>query len=212
MDPDYYQFAARKLRERARAVYAEEGPMSAVKHLSVFGLAPIPLLVVLGNALSNTVPTDLFQSHRDKPDRWAWHASEASTNYAVDVVREGSVADNIAVVLSLSGAISEAGLPLPIDETFWVYRLTLDGVPPNPSFLRTRADLETFRLAYRQLLADLVRRHPMHKVIHVFPAVPAPVAISLGFDLLPKAHPALAVYDFDKRVGGFTERIRVNQL
>jgi hypothetical protein len=153
----------------------------------------------------------LFQSHRDKPDLWAWHAGGASTKYTVALVREGSIADNVAVVMSLSGSISESGLPSPVNETFWVYRLTLDGTAPNPGFLRTRADLEAFRLAYRQLLADLVRRHPTHKVIHVFPAVPAPVAISLGFDLLPKAHPALAVYDFDKRVDGFTERIRVNQ-
>ncbi|RAZ92861.1 hypothetical protein DPM33_03075 [Mesorhizobium hawassense] len=210
MDPDFYQFAARKLRERVRAVYVDGGPMNEVKHLSVFGLAPIPLLVVLGNALSNTVQTDLFQSHRDKADRWTWHAGEDSTKYAVDLVREGSVEDNVAVILSLSGAISEPALPLLVDETFWLYRLTLHGVAPNPGFLRTRGDLAAFRLAYRQLLADLVRRHPTHKVIHVFPAVAAPVAISLGFDLLPKAHPALAIYDFDKRVGGFAERIRVN--
>jgi hypothetical protein len=42
------------------------------------GGAPLSL-VVLGNALGNTVATDLSQGHRDNPDRWASrHADEAA--------------------------------------------------------------------------------------------------------------------------------------
>lgn len=210
LDPDYYRFAARKLQERTRAIYGADGPMTTVKHLSVFGLAPIPLLVVLGHALSNTIPTDLFQSHRDKSDRWTWYDGDAAARFVVQTLRSGTDPDKVAVIVSLSGAISEQSLPAGIDATFSVYQLTLGNVDPHPGFMRTREDLEAFRLAYRQLLADLIRRHPTHKTIHLFPAVPAPVAISLGFDLLPKAHPALAVYDFDKRVGGFAEKTKVN--
>jgi SMODS-associated and fused to various effectors sensor domain len=45
----------------------------------------------------------------------------------------------------------------------------------------------------------------------MFPAIPAPVAVVCGFDLLPKAHPALVVYDNDKQHGGFIQRLKVNE-
>ncbi|MGO1074783.1 SAVED domain-containing protein [Inquilinus sp. CA228] len=208
---DYYPLATRRIREQTREMYADGVPFDAVKHLSVFGLAPIPLLVVLGSVLSNTVPTDLFQSHRDKPNRWTWYVDGEPVRYACSLIRRGTASGNVAVLLSLSGTVAEGVLPLNIDATFSLYHFTLQGATPNPGFLRRRDDLEAFRLAYRQLLADIVRENPGLGVIHLFPAVPAPVAIALGFDLLPKAHPALAIYDFDKRVAGFTERTRVNQ-
>ena len=46
--------------------------------------------------------------------------------------------------------------------------------------------------------------------IHLFPAVPAPVAVFCGREILPKVDPKLVVYDFDKRQGGFTPIIEVN--
>jgi len=59
-------------------------------------------------------------------------------------------------------------------------------------------------------VAQVTRDHADAKVLHVFPAIPAPVAVVCGFDLLPKAHPALLVYDNDKRNGGFVQRLEVN--
>lgn len=207
---NYYPLAVRRIREHARELYAQDGPLAQVKHLSVFALAPIPLLVALGGALSNTVPTDFFQSHRDKPDRWAWYSEGEPVRYSAERLRTGTRPECVALILSLSGSIAEASLPAEINGDYSVYVLTLAGASPNPGFLRQRLDLESFRLAYRQVLAEVTRDHAGLNVLHLFPAVPAPIGLVLGFDLLPKAHPALAVYDFDKRVGGFIERVRIN--
>jgi hypothetical protein len=206
----YYPLAARRIRDEVRDMYATSGAFDRIKHLSVFGLAPIPLLVAFGNALSNTIQTDLFQCHRDRAERWCWYQGEPPVAYATSLLRAGTHPRNVAVVLSLSGTVSESALPAAIDQTFTVYVLTLRGATPNPGFLRQREDLEAFRLTYRELLATIVRDHEGLGLVHLFPAAPAPIAIACGFDLLPKAHPAIAVYDFDKRVGGFTERIKVN--
>lgn len=207
----YYPMAVRRIDEQVAAMHAVEGAFETVKHLSVFGLAPIPLLVVLGRSLSNKVQTDFFQCHRDRSDRWTWHADSDPVSYTVTRNRRGTSATSVAAVISLSGTINAAALPAHIDESFTIYTLGPNGVAPNPSLIRTRPDLHAFRATYRQLLADIVRDHPGIEAIHVFPAVPAPAAIVVGFDLLPKVHPALIVHDFDKRVGGFTERIRVNR-
>lgn len=210
-DDGYYPMAERLIGQRVAAMYAAQDVFGEVKHLSVIGLAPMPLLVKLGAALSNTVQTDFFQCHRDRDDRWTWHIDGPPVSYAASIVRRRTDAARVAVTLSLSGTIDAGKLPDTIDSGFTVYDLTLDGMSPNPGFLRTRQNLDDFRAAYRALIARITQENPAATEIHLFPAVPAPAAIVLGFDLLPKVHPALIVHDFDKRVGGFAERIRVNR-
>ena len=209
-DEQFYGFAASRIRQEVRQLYTTGGELEASKHLSVLALAPIPLLMVLGNALSNKVQTDFYQCHRDRPDRWTWHEGKPATAYALHCKRRGSAPDQVALTISLSGTIGDAALAPHVDGKFSVYEITLDGAQPHPGFLRQREDLEAFRAVYRRFLAEVTRDHADAKVLHVFPAIPAPVAVVCGFDLLPKAHPALLVYDNDKRNGGFVQRLEVN--
>jgi SMODS-associated and fused to various effectors sensor domain len=60
------------------------------------------------------------------------------------------------------------------------------------------------------LLARIRGEYPALRELHLFPAVPAPVAVACGFDLLPKVDPVLIIYDNIKEEGGFIERLRVN--
>ena len=204
----FYDYAAGRIREEVRQLYAPGSELESIKCLSVLALAPIPLLVVLGNALSNKVQTDFFQCHRDRADRWTWYDDGKPAALKLDRRRVGSVSDRVALVLSLSGTVDIATLPPAIDDTFSVYEIALAGAAPNPGFLRQRQDLEAFRLEYRNLLALLTRDHSPAQVVHVFPAIPAPVAVVCGYDLLPKAHPALLVYDNDRAKGALSNASR----
>lgn len=205
-----YDAAADAIAEQAARLYANGSGLQRTNHLSVFALAPIPLLVALGGALSNKIRTDFFQCHRDKEKRWTWFEGEPSVRYAVRRISQGTDAACVGLVLSLSGAVDPASLPAALDERFSLYEITLEGRTPGTGFLRQRADLEAFRKTYRGLLADLRQGHPGLGEIHLFPAVPAPVAVSCGFDLLPKVDPTLVVYDNVMRDGGFIARLKVN--
>ena len=101
-------------------------------------------------------------------------------------------------------------MPAPIDETFSLYELTLAGEAPSPLFLRQRADLVNFRHAYMLALRQIAAAHPRLSDLHLFPAVPAPVAIVCGHALLPKVDPRLRVYDADRSSGGFVFVTTVN--
>ena len=79
-------------------------------HISLFALAPIPLLVYLGSKLSNKVPVDVFQRHRDTED-WVWKDSGTPAEYHFDKIREGRGRGCIALILSLSGKIKPGGMP-----------------------------------------------------------------------------------------------------
>jgi hypothetical protein len=209
-DGPRYEAAAEAIAEQAGRLYANGCGLQRTKHLSVFALAPIPLLVALGAALSNKITTDFFQCHRDKARRWTWFEGEPPVRYELRRLRRGSDDARVALVLSLSGIIGPGSLPDAIDGRFSLYEITLDGRVPNTGFLRQRPDLDAFREVYRGFFARLRCDHPNLKELHVFPAAPAPVAIACGFDLLPKVDPALVVYDNVMKDGGFIARLKVN--
>jgi hypothetical protein len=179
------------------------------QHVSLFALGPIPLLVHLGRELSDKVEIDLYQRHRDTED-WGWKSAGTPAEYVLNTVRQGEDPKSAALCLSLSGSVHLGSLPPAIDGRFTVYDLTLASLAPSPLFLNTRGDLTRFRLAYQNALRTIGRNHPGLRDLHLFPAVPAPIAVLCGRELLPKVDPALLVYDADKTNGGFTLALTVN--
>jgi hypothetical protein len=179
------------------------------RHLSVFAMGPIPLLMCLGRELSDKVESDVFQRHRDT-EKWTWKTSDAAAEYVLKAIRLGTEQTSVALCLSLSGKIHAEALPTAIDERFTVYELTLGNKQPNPAFLNSRADLTGFRMAYQKALRTIGSQHSGVSELHLFPAIPAPVAVLCGRELLPKIDPKLLVYDADKATDGFTLVLTVN--
>lgn len=54
-----------------------------VEHISVFGIAPIPLLVFLGWHLDDKTPARIFQKHRDQFVGWSWADQGAPVEFEV---------------------------------------------------------------------------------------------------------------------------------
>ena len=118
----------------------------------------------------------------------------------------------MALLLSLSGRIPHADLPHGIDARFTVYETTLSGTEPTPRFLDVEQSLHAFRDEFMLTMRSIVAAHGGVEQVHLFPAGPAPVAVAVGRDLMPKRDPALVVYDFDKRAdqSTFVRTIEVN--
>jgi hypothetical protein len=198
-----------EVRRKLERLYEPGMDADKVRHLSVFALAPIPMLVYLGARLSNKIPTELYQKHRDTND-WVWKKNAPPVDYAIRVVRQGHDATKVAVLMPLSGPISLERLPPVVDDSFTTYELGLGNQPPSTDFLRTREDLVRFATKYRELLGMIVGAHPRAPEIHLFPAVPAPVAVACGHHMLPKAQPPLLVYDYIAARGDFIPRLRTD--
>jgi hypothetical protein len=206
---EYYTLATDKIRKEVARLYDRGMDVEVTRHISLFALAPIPLLVSLGHCLSNKITVDFFQRHRTG-EPWKWKSDSPPVEYKHRMVSSGSDPAKVGLILSLSGTINPQHLPMDIDDRFSVYEFTLGDQMPAPDFLRQRGDLDRFRVAYREFLAQLVRDHPAVTELHIFPAVPAPIAVVCGHDLLPKVHPCLVIYDNDKAAGGFISRLKVN--
>lgn len=207
---EYYGLAMRAIQQRTEALYRPGMDIESTRHISLFALGSIPLLVFLGSCLSNKIAVDFFQRHRDQQHPWTWPEDGDLVTYAARRLREGTEPARAALILSLSGVNRPESLPSHIDATYSIYEITLENRAPGVDFLRHRSDIEAFRRTYRTFLTDLHAAMPKVTELHLFPAVPAPIAVCCGYDLLPKVHATLVVYDRDKKHGGFISRLRVN--
>ncbi len=202
--------AAREtIRRDVEHFFGPNGEGRQVGHVSIFALGPMAPLIFLGHQLTNKVASDLFQRHRDT-ERWTWKRGGRPLRYIVRRLRRGPSRGKVALLASLSGIIRIRDLPEDIRRSATIYTITLAGQTPRPTFLRTRQDLEGFRTAYQEALGLIAQQHGLVRSIDLFPAVPAPVAVLCGRELLPKVHPKLRVWDYDKKKGGFTFQLEVN--
>jgi hypothetical protein len=117
----------------------------------------MPALVVLGNALTNKIATDLYQRHRDN-EKWFWKTEGDPAEYEFSNLRKGTNPKKVALILSLSGTIDVDQLPQEIDVQFSLYQIALRGIP-NPLFLRQRKDLLAFQREYQTALGAIAQTH-----------------------------------------------------
>lgn len=191
--PGFFEIARDQIRRELRPGLRAELERKQVQHYSVFALAPIPVLATLGRELGNKITVDVFQRHGDQS--WRWREDGDVVGYDFSKLRDGTNPLCVALQLSLSGQITPASVPTELDGRFTVYEITLLGREAGVGFLRRREDLVAFRTVYRRALATIGLAHQGLTELHTLPAVPAPIAIACGQEVMPKAHPALVVYD-----------------
>jgi hypothetical protein len=174
-----------------------------VHHLSVFALAPQPLLIELGRLLGDIVPADVYQLHRE-PKGWRW--AEDSAPITFDVRRASNGAAKVALVLALSATVNDDRIVevLGADVAVW----SIEAVNPHNDIMRRRGDLEEFRRLLRSLLNEIKARHGESAQIHLFPALPVSAAIEVGRVWMPKADLPLTVYD-QTRERGFVHTLSI---
>ena len=189
----YWESSVETIQDNAQRFYASLRH-AGVANIAVFALAPIPLLVALGSYLSNKLPTSLFQRHRDTDD-WRWKEDGEPIEFKCRILHEGTEPQRVALVCSLSGAVPPVDYRSAVDSSFTVYEITPQGSAPSFDCLRLRESLQAFRACYRGTLQGVTAGHPGVQELHLIPAVPAPAAVAMGLDRMPKAHPRLVVYD-----------------
>lgn len=203
-DPEFWT-AVPKIVDRKLSRFLGDGvgPTGRpINHLSVFALAPIPLLIHFGKCLGDTVPADVFQRHRGgAPWRWEPLKDEGFdyTIFTPDPAEKHG--GRVALNLSLSGVIHDAEIDRALGERVPTYTVTI--AEPRRDFLQAQEQLELFRREWYALLGQIRSKHGEDCEIHLFPAIPVAIAVEIGRSLLPKADPRIIVYDADKEHGGF---------
>jgi hypothetical protein len=176
-----------------------------LKHLSVFALAPQPLLTLLGYLLSDIPEVEVYQLHREPAD-WRWQ--EHPSDFRLIVERPERFDGPAALVFSLSARIDSNRIAKVLGEGVNEWRVTIAN--PNNDFLKSKLQLQQFRETLRLLLDEIKAKHGEETTLNVFPAMPVAMAVEFGRIIMSKADVTMRIFDENKQLGGFVEALTLN--
>lgn len=178
---DRIQYEVRRLLDNGRKFHGD------VPYVAVVGLADIPALMVLGQALGDRMPRRLFSHHRITGLRWPdLTAPPPRFEFTAPPAGNGP----IALALSISGEIPERDiLAARPDARIAVLKAS----EPSTLMVRNREAIAAFVEALQGPLSQLEAASA--EPIHIFPALPAAFAIEFGAFLTMQHRHCYVVYD-----------------
>lgn len=204
IDSEFWSKEAHRLATQFDRQVGQRIEAGEIQHLSVFALAPQPLLIQLGTLVGDITPADTYQRHRE-PSTWDWPATESDLEFAVS--RPASVDGQPALVLSVSATISADRIERILGNGACIWRLQI--AQPNNDVVKSPNALSNFRAKVRPLLDVIKAAHGHTTPLHVFPALPASLAVELGRIRMPKADSPWILYDEQATAGGFVPALTI---
>ena len=164
-----------------------------VGHVSVFPLARVPLLVHLGGRLNDNFAVDVYQRHR-ATQNWQWDA-DAQPHHFTAKLPELDAAEEAVLILNVSGTVNLEQVPAGLHALPRV--MVEPDALPSPDIVRSRASLDAFCKAIREVNATLDAHKDTLRRLHVFGALPPAAAVELGRLHDSHVHPALVLHSLD---------------
>lgn len=196
---NYWTLLENELKHELTLQLRGKASLNSAESLSIFALAPMPLLMLLGKLIGDTNRVNIFQYHR-KEQSWVWPIETISplnikahwpTNTPKHISEIG-----LALMISDNGDIelmqSTIGTEIPF--------IIVECENANQNIIRSSSNLIEFKITLRNLLNQISTRFPKAS-IHCFPVMPVSAAIEFGRLLLPKSDPTIWIYDRNKPDG-----------
>lgn len=196
--PAFWTLEAENLRTHFERRVRERITNGEVNHISVFALAPQPLLILLGSLMIDISNAEVFQRHRE-PQTWSWPDRARAVKFTLDEPK--SFTGKPALILALSAAVTDDRITDVLGADTSIWRVTVPN--PNTDLIKSRSHLSSFRSFIRPLLDRIKERHGQTTPLHVFPVVGVSVAVEMGRVRMPKAHMPWQIYDQVNALGGF---------
>jgi hypothetical protein len=203
-DADFWSKELRDLDRKFARKVDERLEDGEIEHLSVFAVAPMPLLVRLGTLLTEIRYLDVYQLHRN-PKGWAW--PEGKEAIEIEVHDPVEIKGPPALVIALSATIDDSRIKRVLGEETSIWRVTILG--PNQECIRSRKDLAIFCGVMRQLMDKIKAEHGHDSTLSIFPAAPVSTMVELGRVRQPKADINWVIYDENRATGGFSKAIKL---
>lgn len=192
---DAYWSLGQKIIDRELNKFEEGIRSGSIRHLSVFAISRIPLLVYLGYKLGDKVPMSLYQKHRGEEETWGWIDKDENIDFELSKIQEDN-SNNVILVLSIGGSVDIGKLPKPLVDQSNIYVIKPSSVIPNRNIFNSKKSYLNFVQKYHEFLSQLEIDHKGCDTIHTFPAIPLLAAIACGRGIMRNAHPSLLIYDF----------------
>ena len=175
-----------------------------IDHLSVFALAPQPLLILLGTLLGDIVPAQVYQRHREPPT-WQWPATTKTPAFEVHepAMRSGPP----ALLLALSATVTSDRIRTVLGRDVAIWTVTVP--TPHNDIMKSREQLSRFRALLRPVFDRIKAAHGQTTLLHLFPVAPLSAAVECGRVRMPKADMPWCIYDQVSARGGFVTALSI---
>lgn len=176
-------------------------------HFSVFALAPMPLLILLGTLFTDKPHVDVYQLIRE-PKTWKWQTPPDS--FAFKVTPPTSFDHPPVLVMSLSAKINHERVKAVLGNKCSIWEVTVDDKFCNNDFMRSREQLIEFSEVMRKLISTIKEKHGDTE-LSIFPAIPVSCAVGMGLIRMPKADMPWVAYDQSNKVGKFIHALKIGE-
>ena len=207
----YWEVEAEHLRKQIQDKlypYINCDTSKRIKHMSVFGFAPQPLLILLGYLLTDKCPATVFQKNRNNEKDWSWKCSE--TNLNINIEKPDRINGDVPVLnLSLSGKIKNERITKVLGKNCDIW--SINTREPHGNIINTQSQLDEFKKQVRILFEEIKTNYKEGTFLNIFPAMPISASIELGRLILPKSDMPMKIYDQIDTKTGFKYALTINQ-
>ena len=197
----YWEFHPDILRENFKQKL--QGKIAEVPHISLFALAPQPLLILLGTLLGDLYRVEILQKHRDH-DTWKWLDEDVKNEYRVIEPSKKSKDPILIFALSGSDIVERVKRQFGEECSYW----TVTCEHPNRDMMRTRVQLLDFCNMMRTVIND-INTSAVGKKVKVMPAMPLSCAVAFGHIRLPKSDLPWELYDLPQGTEEYVKTITI---
>lgn len=169
-----------------------------IRHLSVFALAPQPLLIELGRLLNEIVPITVHNRHREPTATWNWQRDRPVLDFVVSRPKADATG-RIALKIAVSATVNDDRITRVLGDDAAIWTITI--AKPGNDVVRQPEDLSAFRTTLREVYNEIKAQHGERQVIHLFPVMPASLAVETGRIWMPKADLEMLIYDQNREKG-----------
>lgn len=204
-EEDFWLFHSRELIRKYNRVIGEKVLSKEITQASVFAIAPQPLLILLGILLGDIKTTHIYPKNREGIS-WGWRTNEENNDFFIKSPNNTSK-NKIALNISISANVHNDRIrnTLGDDTSIWEIRIS----NYSNDFLKSPYQSKHFRAIVKEVLDKIKHIHGEDTCIHVFPAIPAALAIEFGKVRMPKADLPMVIYDQNRDKDGFIEALKL---
>jgi len=202
--PKFWDAEALHLKSMYAQRVRERLSNGEISHLSVFAIAPQPLLILLGSLMNNIANAEIYQRHRE-PQTWTWPEKARSLSFVVE--EPTSHTARPALVLALSAPVTDDRITAAMKGGAAIWRVTVR--QPSMDLIKSRRHLSSLRAVLRPLFDRITLCHGRDATLHVFPVAGVSAAVELGRVRMPRAHAPWQIYDQVADRGGFVPALSI---
>lgn len=199
---EYWADCLRQLNTQVERKIFSQIEQKYTDHISVFPLAPIPLVIKLGELIGDKIECDVYQLFRE-PRSWCWKNSPG-LEFQIERIELHQINEpKVAIIAALSSDISTGRIPT---EYTMIYKIYSDNM--SVDCIENKESLRKFWKSFQTVCNDINNEYGKDIDVGLFPAIPVSAAFEIGRRYMRGVYPVITIYDDDN---GFKRTIKLGE-